>query len=198
MCATIDMLTALQIITEDDFKINEMLHVYGVYLFDPVDPTPVRADECAFAEEVNARNPPASLVPRLHCVAFRRIEHLNPLVPEAINEEGMFDIHSGRSPAIVCKAVLEQSTDCANALQELLGKLLGGDALAAQYLTLHLIAAVYVITRYPLIADSCLSHGPNMLGRFTCNVAGFHDEHKPVMTKYLHLFIKLIANRTLD
>ena len=32
--------------------------------------------------------PPSSLVPRLHAITYRKLAHSNPLVPQAINEQG--------------------------------------------------------------------------------------------------------------
>jgi hypothetical protein len=38
-------------------------------------------------EEVNAHSPPPSLVPRLHAVVCKPLKHVNPLVPELVEDK---------------------------------------------------------------------------------------------------------------
>lgn len=37
-------------------------------------------------EEMNAHAPPPSLVPRLHAVVCNQLKHVNPLVPETVED----------------------------------------------------------------------------------------------------------------
>ncbi|XP_045190600.2 mini-chromosome maintenance complex-binding protein-like isoform X2 [Mercenaria mercenaria] len=125
----------------DKFKVNDIVEFVGVLSVDPslarfqndreegdsvinvVEETP---------EEMNAHAPPPSLVPRLHAVLCNHLKHVNPLVPDSVEDKIQ---------------VLENIQGVLTALkQELLSVLehaLLGDKMAAKYLLCHLIANVY-------------------------------------------------------
>ncbi|XP_060597053.1 mini-chromosome maintenance complex-binding protein-like [Ruditapes philippinarum] len=124
----------------DKFKVNDVVEFVGVL---SVDPSLARFDNTEEdnsmitvheepQEEVNAHSPPPSLVPRLHAVVCKPLKHVNPLVPELVEDKIQ---------------VLENIQGVLTALkQELLSVLehaLLGDKMAAKYLLCHLIANVY-------------------------------------------------------
>uniref|UniRef100_A0A669CQ24 Mini-chromosome maintenance complex-binding protein n=1 Tax=Oreochromis niloticus TaxID=8128 RepID=A0A669CQ24_ORENI len=144
----------------DSFKLNDMLEVYGILSVSPalsaladekdassslVDPT-----ECMeTAEEQRVHCPPASLVPRLHMLYAKQLQHNNPLLPSAATSEDNS-----------CRPVQGDPCLPREELLAYLTHVLLGDALAAEYLILHLISNVYV--RRDVLP----------LGKFTLNMSG--------------------------
>uniref|UniRef100_A0AAX7SJ61 Mini-chromosome maintenance complex-binding protein n=1 Tax=Astatotilapia calliptera TaxID=8154 RepID=A0AAX7SJ61_ASTCA len=147
----------------DSFKLNDMLEVYGILSVSPalsaladekdassnlLDPT----ESMETAEEQRVHCPPASLVPRLHMLYAKQLQHNNPLLPSAATSE---------DNSAFCKYV--DVFEMPSVREELLAYLthvLLGDALAAEYLILHLISNVYV--RRDVLP----------LGKFTLNMSG--------------------------
>lgn len=145
----------------DNFKLNETLEVFGILSVSPalsaladdkdsasslLDP----AEGMETAEEQRVHCPPASLVPRLHMLHARPVVHNNPLLPCAALEDNSAFLSSTLS-------------EMASVREELLAYLthvLLGDALAAEYLILHLISNVYA--RRDVLP----------LGKFTLNLSG--------------------------
>ncbi|XP_056291000.1 mini-chromosome maintenance complex-binding protein isoform X2 [Pseudoliparis swirei] len=144
----------------DGFTLNEAVEVFGILSVSPalgaladgdassslLDP----AGAMETAEEQRVHSPPASLVPRLHMLHATPLPHGNPLLPAAGLEDG--SACSSPSPG-------ELSSARAELLSFLSGVLLG-DALAAEYLILHLVSNVY--TRRDVLP----------LGKFTLNLSG--------------------------
>lgn len=144
----------------DSFKLNDTLEVYGILSVSPalsaladekdassslLDPT-----ECMeTAEEQRVHSPPASLVPRLHVIYATLLPHNNPLLPSATLED---------NGAIFSSTMSEMASIRAELLTYFTHVLLG-DALAAEYLILHLISNVYA--RRDVLP----------LGRFTLNLS---------------------------
>ncbi|KAK1791747.1 hypothetical protein P4O66_013727 [Electrophorus voltai] len=143
----------------DSFRLNDMLEVFGVLSVDPalsfiaddkevsslLDPT----DTMETAEEQRAHSPPASLVPRLHVLYAQPLQHNNPLLPSAISEDKAF-----------LSGFLSELNSVRGELLTYLSHVLLGDALAAEYLILHLISSVYA--RRDVLP----------LGKFTLNISG--------------------------
>ncbi|KAM9804247.1 mini-chromosome maintenance complex-binding protein [Neosynchiropus ocellatus] len=145
----------------DSFKLNETLEVFGILSVSPalsaladdkdsssslLDP----AESMETAEEQRVHCPPASLVPRLHMLYARPVSHNNPLLPCAALEDNSAFLSSTLS-------------EMASVREEFLAYLthvLLGDALAAEYLILHLISNVYA--RRDVLP----------LGKFTLNLSG--------------------------
>lgn len=140
----------------DKYKVNDMLEVFGVLSVSPA--LSALADEkesCALldpcdsmetAEEQRVHCPPASLVPRLHVLHARPLCHNNPLLPPGPLEDNSVSL-----------------SEFAGVREELLSffsHVLLGDALAAEYLLLHLISTVYA--RRDVLP----------LGKFTLNLSG--------------------------
>ncbi|XP_061601764.1 mini-chromosome maintenance complex-binding protein isoform X2 [Cololabis saira] len=144
----------------DSFKLNDTLEVYGILSVSPalsalgdekdassiLDP-----GECMeTAEEQRVHSPPASLVPRLHMLYAKTLAHNNPLLPCTSLEDGS---------AFLSSTLSEMASVRAELLSYFTHVLLG-DALAAEYLILHLISNVY--TRRDVLP----------LGKFTLNLSG--------------------------
>ena len=145
---------------ESKFKVNDMVEFIGILSVDPglavfadqsmedadgsVAPTP---DDLITPEEQAVHHPPPSLVPRLHCLTFRHLMHSNPCVPYNIKGES-------------CTHLMGQLAEVRGELLSLLTQVACGDALAAEYILLHLVSSVYNWT------------GIMPVGKFALNVSG--------------------------
>ncbi|KAG7512587.1 hypothetical protein JOB18_033777 [Solea senegalensis] len=145
----------------ESFKLNDTLEVYGILSVSPalsaladekdasssvLDPT----ESMETAEEQRVHSPPASLVPRLHMLYAKPLQHNNPLLPS-------FSLTD--NSAFLSSTLSEMATIRAELLTYFTHVLLG-DSLAAEYLILHLISSVY--TRRDILP----------LGKFTLNLSG--------------------------
>ncbi|XP_041866407.1 mini-chromosome maintenance complex-binding protein isoform X2 [Melanotaenia boesemani] len=160
----------------ESFKLNDMLEVYGILSVSPalsaladekdassslLDPT-----ECMeTAEEQRVHSPPASLVPRLHMLYAKPLPHNNPLLPCATLDDNNTFLSS----------TLGEMASVRTELLSYFTHVLLGDALAAEYLILHLIANVY--SRRDVLP----------LGKFTLNLSGC-----PVATSYTERLYQII------
>ncbi|XP_032365836.1 mini-chromosome maintenance complex-binding protein [Etheostoma spectabile] len=160
----------------DGFKLNDTLEVFGILSVSPalsaladkkdsssllLDPT-----ECMeTAEEQRVHSPPASLVPRLHMLYAKPLPHNNPLLPCATLED---------NSAFLTSTLNEMASVRAELLTYFTPILLG-DALAAEYLILHLISNVY--SRRDILP----------LGKFTLNLSGC-----PTVASYTERFYQII------
>uniref|UniRef100_A0AAQ5YEI3 Mini-chromosome maintenance complex-binding protein n=1 Tax=Amphiprion ocellaris TaxID=80972 RepID=A0AAQ5YEI3_AMPOC len=160
----------------DRFKLNDTLEVYGILSVSPalsaladekdassslLDP----AESMETAEEQRVHSPPASLVPRLHMLHAKPLPHNNPLLPSAALEDNSAFLSSTLSEmASVREEILSYFTH-----------VLLGDALAAEYLILHLISNVY--SRRDVLP----------LGKFTLNLSGC-----PTVASYTERFYQII------
>ena len=77
---------------------------------------------------LNFRNPPPSLIPRLHVLKYYQLEHCNPSLPRELKSYNS------------CWEELRRSRD---ELHSMLTIFLFGDSLAAEYLLSHLMARIY-------------------------------------------------------
>ncbi|XP_070772014.1 mini-chromosome maintenance complex-binding protein isoform X2 [Enoplosus armatus] len=160
----------------DRFKLNDTLEIYGILSVSPalsaladekdasssfLDPT-----ECMeTAEEQRVHSPPASLVPRLHMLYAKPLPHINPLLPAATLEDN----------AAFLSSTLSEMASVRTELLTYFTHVLLGDALAAEYLILHLISNVY--TRRDVLP----------LGKFTLNLSGC-----PTVTSYTERIYQII------
>ncbi|XP_073337921.1 mini-chromosome maintenance complex-binding protein [Pagrus major] len=160
----------------DSFKLNDTLEVFGILSVSPalsaladekdaslslLDPT----ESMETAEEQRVHSPPASLVPRLHMLYARPLPHNNPLLPSATLED---------NSAFLSSTLSEMASVRAELLTYLTHVLLG-DALAAEYLILHLISSVYA--RRDVLP----------LGKFAMNLSGC-----PAAASYTQHFYQII------
>lgn len=161
----------------DSFKLNDMLEVYGILSVSPalsalagekdassslLDPT-----ECMeTAEEQRVHCPPASLVPRLHVLYAKQLQHNNSLLPSAATLE---------DNSAFLSSTLNEMPSVREELLTYFTHVLLGDALAAEYLMLHLISNVY--TRRDVLP----------LGKFTLNLSGC-----PTVASYTECLYQII------
>ncbi|XP_037068663.1 mini-chromosome maintenance complex-binding protein-like [Pollicipes pollicipes] len=129
---------------EHRLSLNDMVEFVGVLTLDPTLAAAGDAEDAMDAAELAAHNPPPSLAPRLHAVAWRKLEHSNPLLEAAVAA-------TASSPAELAATRRELVTVLRTALL--------GDALAAELLLCHLLSSVYV--RRDVMA----------LGKFALNLA---------------------------
>ncbi|KAF0027238.1 hypothetical protein F2P81_019979 [Scophthalmus maximus] len=162
----------------DAFKLNDTLEVFGILsvspalsaLADEKDASSSILDpaECMeTAEEQRVHSPPASLVPRLHMLHAKPLQHNNPLLPSVTLKD---------NSAFLSSTLSEMASVRAELLAYLTHILLG-DALAAEYLILHLISNVY--TRRDILP----------LGKFTLNLSGC-----PTVASYTERLYQIIQH----
>ncbi|KAM4590859.1 mini-chromosome maintenance complex-binding protein [Odontesthes bonariensis] len=160
----------------DSFKLNDALEVYGILSVSPAlsaladekdaSSSLLAPSECMeTTEEQRVHSPPASLVPRLHMLCAKPLPHNNPLLPSATLEN---------NSAFLSSTLSEMAAVRAELLSYFTHVLLG-DALAAEYLILHLISNVY--TRRDVLP----------LGKFTLNLSGC-----PVVASYTERLYQII------
>ncbi|XP_044762379.1 mini-chromosome maintenance complex-binding protein [Coccinella septempunctata] len=112
--------------SESDVKLNEVYEFIGFLSVDPKLSHEIYCGEESEGDlEDQVHNPPPSLIPRIHCVTFRKSKHGNPLVGD--NELDKCNFEVIRRELLIA-----------------LTQLLLGDEVAAEYLLYHMISEVYV------------------------------------------------------
>lgn len=114
--------------------------------------------------EIQANNPPPSLIPRLHSISIRTLNHLNPL------------LRSIDLPTISGATHIDLYKDLHLALTQCLF----GDDIAAQYLLCHLISTVYVRSEL------------QTLGQFSLNISNIPAAVLPAYTSQLYEIIEFL------
>lgn len=153
----------------DRFTLNSVLDIVGFLSVDPVlDGSCHEPTEFEEMAEIQANNPPPSLIPRLHAVSIRDVTHLYPLPihETAIEDTLLFD---GEPIADIFKDIQLALTQC-----------LFGDAFAAQYLMCHLISRVYVRSEL------------QTLGQFSLNLSNVPLQVLPDYACQLYEVIELL------
>ncbi|XP_041987429.1 mini-chromosome maintenance complex-binding protein [Aricia agestis] len=120
---------------DDNLKVNDIVEVVGFLSVDPALSAEFKTEKNALVEpvvetdvEIITHNPPPSLIPRVHAVHLRTLEHCNPLLSNEYSQEN----------------VLKEANVAREHLLKALKELLLGDQLAAEYLICHLIACIYL------------------------------------------------------
>ncbi|KAM3960708.1 mini-chromosome maintenance complex-binding protein [Aphomia sociella] len=158
----------------DNLKLNNMVEIIG---FLSVDPTlsgefQPEKNELEIQLETEAEtithNPPPSLVPRVHAVYIKKLEHCNPLIKDNIDQS----------------VVLKEASIAREHLVKALTELLLGDLLAAEYLICHLIASVY------------MRQDTLTLGQFCLNISNLPTEKYPNYAKQLYDIIKQFVTKS--
>lgn len=143
------------------------MDVVGFLSVDPVlDGTYHEVTEFDEIMEIQAANPPPSLIPRIHAVSIEPVHHSNPLLPNTVQETTGFDEHTS----------LELFKD----IQLALTQCLFGDTIAAEYLMAHLISTVYVRSQL------------ECLGQFSLNLSNIPKTALPVYTTLLYEMIEML------
>lgn len=152
----------------DDLILNTVVEVIGFLSVDPVlDGSNHELNDFDEITEVQATNPPPSLIPRIHVVSMEPLKHSNPLVPQkTFDTIDGFDDHT----------CLENFKD----IQLVLTQCLFGDVIAAEYLMAHLISTVYVRSEL------------ECLGQFSMNISNVPVAEVSAYTKCLYEIIEML------
>ncbi|XP_005175421.1 mini-chromosome maintenance complex-binding protein [Musca domestica] len=149
----------------DSYIINTIVDVVGFLSVDPcLDGTNMDVDYDNVGE-LQAQNPPPSLIPRLHAIAVHVLPHANPLLDQRL---GKWEADSA--------SVISIQKD----LRMLLTLCLFNDDLAADYLLSHLISTVY--SRCEL----------QSIGKFSLNICNLPKESVAEYTKQLYGILEQI------
>jgi len=155
-----------------ELKATDMIEVVGILSLDPQlaaihDDT---QEDSIDNDELQAHEPPPSLVPRLHAFVIRPLEHNNPHLP-LLTKSDRYKQASSCLMQDVCSLRLE--------LLSVLEHALLGDRLAAEYLLCHLMSSVYA--RADVLP----------LGKLCLNISNC-----PATQRYTKFFNHLISNLT--
>eukprot|EP00118_Oscarella_pearsei_P020442 m.221322 g.221322 ORF g.221322 m.221322 type:complete len:238 (+) comp39959_c0_seq16:708-1421(+) len=165
---------------DGNYKVTDMLEVYGVLSVDPAlaqlasSSDEGQGDVSTFGsmelqEEVAAHSPPPSLVPRIHVVHAVRLQHSHPLITDPPTSAG---------EQAVVQSILSDALRIRENFIGCLSHILMGDAMAAEYLFLHLLSGVYA--RKDMVA----------LGKFSLNLSGCPDS---VLTQKIYELINAVT-----
>ncbi|TMW47732.1 hypothetical protein DOY81_007188 [Sarcophaga bullata] len=152
----------------DKYSLNTVIDVIGFLSVDPsLDAGSMEVDNFENSTEMQAQNPPPSLIPRLHAVVVQNLSHVNPLLDMCLpmTQTGGEDFN-----------MLSVQKD----LRMLLTLCLFNDDLAADYLLSHLISTVY--SRCEL----------QSIGKFSLNICNIPKEALTNYTKKLYEILELI------
>lgn len=152
----------------DKYSLNTIIDVVGFLSVDPsLDAGSMEVDNFENRTEMQAQNPPPSLIPRLHAVVVQNLSHVNPLID-------------------MCLPMTQTGSEGFNMLsvqkelRMLLTLCLFNDDLAADYLLSHLISTVY--SRCEL----------QSIGKFSLNICNIPKEALTNYTKQLYEILELI------
>ncbi|XP_072947290.1 mini-chromosome maintenance complex-binding protein [Epargyreus clarus] len=159
---------------DNNLKLNDMIEVVGFLSMDPALSGEFHGEKNSLLEpeegsdvETITHNPPPSLVPRLHAVHVKKLDHCNPLVKSFDQETVLKDANTAREHLL--KALTE---------------LLLGDKLSAEYLICHLISCVYM--RQDTLA----------LGQFCLNISNLPTKKYPNYAKQLYDVIQQFVTKS--
>ncbi|XP_064601604.1 mini-chromosome maintenance complex-binding protein-like [Liolophura sinensis] len=162
---------------EETFKVNDCVEFFGILsvepalaYFDNSDETEMVAVAEMSTEERAAHAPPPSLVPRLHVILTKRLQHNNPLIEDHAEDKQKL------KDDVISKAAALRSQ-----LLSVLQHALLGDALAAEYMLCHLLASVYA--RADVMP----------LGKFSINLSGVPKEQRAYPKLFYHLLSNLVT-----
>ncbi|CAG9793682.1 unnamed protein product [Diatraea saccharalis] len=159
----------------DNLKLNDLIEVVGFLSVDPVLSGEFQPEKDSLLDpqlenelETITHNPPPSLVPRLHAVYVKKLDHCNPLIMDKFDQA----------------SVLKEANVAREHLLKALTELLLGDQLAAEYLICHLIASIY------------LRQDTMSLGQFCLNLSNLPTEKYPNYAKQLYDIIRQFVTKS--
>lgn len=144
----------------NDYVLNSIVDVVGFLSVDPsLDGSTDTSTDFQDACEIQAANPSPSLIPRIHAVAVKILNHPNPLLDITFlgNDTNQLNFESIRK-----------------SLHIVLTQCLFGDELAATYLLSHLISTVYARSEL------------QTLGQFSLNICNIPSNALPGYTTELY------------
>ena len=165
---------------EENFSVNEVVEFVGIVSLDPsLSQAPLEGSDEMFSEfqkqENEVRNPPASLVPRIHVLHYIKVVHANPLLHA---EKNCFDQYLRNN----LNSIQQEAITCRQQLHSMLSKVLLGDTLAADYLICNLISRIY--HRRDVLC----------LGKFSLNL--FNISTHSNYTKRLSTILQLLVTKS--
>ena len=165
---------------EETFSVNDVVDFVGIVSLNPsLSHAPLEGSDELFAEfqkqENEVRNPPASLVPRIHVLQYRKVVHANPLLHA---EQNSFDNYLQNN----LTTIQQEAIACRQQLHSMISKVLLGDTLAADYLICNLISRIY-------LRRDALS-----LGKFSLNL--FNVPTHSNYTKRLSTILQLLLTKS--
>ena len=113
-------------------RICDMVEVVGILALDPVYGETGCDETDPFGEELATHQPPASRVPRLHAISWKRLTDANPRTGRLLAEERLRALGEMQAHVLHLRHVAVEA----------LRATLGGDQLAAEYVLLTLVSAV--------------------------------------------------------
>lgn len=155
-------------------RVNDIVHVSGI--LEPVEfeddsqlmtnkQSAVLGDTVCDYEP--ARDFPHNLVPRVHVTTLKKLDHINPLLPEVFARDKI-DMTMVRMARARLSTILTQ--------------LLGGDSLAAEYIILSLISKIY------------RRKDVTTLGQLTIGLSGIKPEMKFLIDKIYEIIAKITTH----
>jgi len=159
----------------NDFKVNEVAEFICILSVDPLfaapslEKTVIENDICDAplnTVEDEAHCPPPSLVPRLHCVCFKKIQPSESL--KQINQ-------------IPYENACKELSTIRSEMMQLVTTMFGGDFVVAEYFILYLISSVYGRV------------GAMCVGKLTLNITNCTND---VFTKSLYEFVANIVEKS--
>lgn len=172
----------------DNLKLNEMIEVIGFLSVDPALSGEFQTEKNELLEpdieteaETITHNPPPSLVPRVHAVHVKKLEHCNPLVKG-------FDQGT----------ILKDANTAREHLLKALTELLLGDQLAAEYLICHLVACVYLRQDTLTLGQFCLNLSNLPTNKYPNYAQQLYDIIKQFVTKSYYLPLTIDTMNTLS
>ncbi|XP_018333408.1 mini-chromosome maintenance complex-binding protein isoform X2 [Agrilus planipennis] len=150
----------------ETLKLNEMIEFVG---FLSTHPMLSEFDKNEFENdmEVQVHHPPASLIPRIHCVSWKKLQHSNPMLHDSVIGFDDKNMYEAKKELLL-----------------VLTSLLLGDELAAEYLICHLISKIYM--RADLLA----------LGKFSLNISNVPIKRRPEYVKELYSILELFLPKS--
>eukprot|EP01102_Stenamoeba_stenopodia_P013168 TRINITY_DN4234_c0_g1_i1.p1 TRINITY_DN4234_c0_g1~~TRINITY_DN4234_c0_g1_i1.p1 ORF type:complete len:742 (-),score=143.21 TRINITY_DN4234_c0_g1_i1:942-3167(-) len=146
---------------ESSVKLNDIIEFVGVLSAEPsIDRSSEQEDSYGMDfgdfDERRGREPPATLVPRLHAISMKKIHFNNPLFASHL------DYLKPNSPEFerFCGEIMPNADSLRGHAIEYLASALGGDKLAAEYLFLCLLSRVHN------------RQGPIPIGKMVLNIVG--------------------------
>ena len=113
-------------IEEGVFKLNDVVEFTGIVSLDPILAQEDKNVDEFMKPEIEAKNPPPSLVPRLHVLKFAKLSHNNPNLPQDLSNTCLEEFYHRRAELLL-----------------IFRSLLFGDTVAAEYLICHLLSQIY-------------------------------------------------------
>ncbi|XP_053957086.1 mini-chromosome maintenance complex-binding protein [Anastrepha ludens] len=158
----------------EKYKLNTILDVVGFLSVNPaLDASTMDVDAFDNVNEIQAQNPPPSLIPRLHAIAVHCLPHPNPLLDERLLSPSQEGCSQNLTNTFNMLCVL-------NEFRVFLKLCLFNDDLAADYFLSHLISSVYC-------RAEC-----RCLGRFLLNIFNIPQSRIPEYTKQVYKLLGLL------